>query len=162
MQQHGSKYLAHRPPPNPGTGVKRSNSTFLEHGHVAYQIKGNHECSSMVANNLPADPPKTLGDGDNRSKFNFFSENGLVAYKIKGNHECSDMVANIKLADTPPPPPGPGGWGQQVKFQLFQNMVKLHIKLKGITKCSSMVSTILPADLYTHHTTLTLWVGSKL
>ena len=27
-----------------------------ESGHVAYQIKGNHECSSMVANILPAEP----------------------------------------------------------------------------------------------------------
>ena len=26
------------------------NSTFSEHGHVAYQIKGNHECSNLVAN----------------------------------------------------------------------------------------------------------------
>ena len=28
---------------------------FSEHGHVAYQIKENHECSNMVANILPAD-----------------------------------------------------------------------------------------------------------
>ena len=33
------------------------NSTFPEHGRVAYQINGNHECSNMVANILPADPP---------------------------------------------------------------------------------------------------------
>ena len=32
-------------------------STFSEHGPVAYQIKGNHKCSNMVANILPADPP---------------------------------------------------------------------------------------------------------
>ena len=29
---------------------------FSEHGHVAYQIKGNHKCSYMVANILPAYP----------------------------------------------------------------------------------------------------------
>ena len=34
--------------------VKRSNLTFEEHDHVAYQIKGNRECSNMVANILPA------------------------------------------------------------------------------------------------------------
>ena len=43
MQQHGSKYFAHRPPPPPppthththtGDGINRS-----DHGHVAYQIK---------------------------------------------------------------------------------------------------------------------------
>ena len=34
------------PPPPPGPldmGSKDQNSTFSEHGHVAYQIKGNHE-----------------------------------------------------------------------------------------------------------------------
>ena len=52
---------------------------FLEHGRVAYQINGNHECRNMVAIILPADP----GVG---SKFNFFSEHGHVAYQINGNH----------------------------------------------------------------------------
>ena len=28
--------------PDPGDEVNRSNSFFSEHGHVAYQIKGNH------------------------------------------------------------------------------------------------------------------------
>ena len=30
---------------------------FLEYGHGLYQIKGNRECSNMVANILPAAPP---------------------------------------------------------------------------------------------------------
>ena len=40
-------------------GVKRleQNSTFSEQCHVAYQIRGNQECSKMVANDLPADQP---------------------------------------------------------------------------------------------------------
>ena len=38
MQQHGRKYY---PAPDPGIGVKCQNSTFSEHGHVAYQIKVN-------------------------------------------------------------------------------------------------------------------------
>ena len=33
-----------------------SKSTCSEHGCVAYQIKGNHKCSSVVAKILPADP----------------------------------------------------------------------------------------------------------
>ena len=51
MQQHGSKYFAHRPllihphPPDHGFRVNRLNSTFSAHGHVAYQIKENQECS---------------------------------------------------------------------------------------------------------------------
>ena len=31
-------------------------STFSEHGRIAYQNKGNHKCSNVVANILPADP----------------------------------------------------------------------------------------------------------
>ena len=73
MQQHGSKYFARRPPTpspllDPGDGLNMSNfnphyprgwcqnSTFSEHGNVAYQIKDNCECSNMVANIFPADP----------------------------------------------------------------------------------------------------------
>ena len=41
-------------PPLPDPRVKRSNLTFAEHDHVAYQIKGNRECSNKVANILPA------------------------------------------------------------------------------------------------------------
>ena len=55
MQQHGSNYLACRPTPlTLGLGSKGQNSTLSENGHVAYQIKGNHECSNMVANTLSA------------------------------------------------------------------------------------------------------------
>ena len=42
--------------------------------------------------------------------------------------------------------PRPWGWGQSVKFQLFQNMFMLHIRLKGIMQCSNLVSKIFPAD----------------
>ena len=46
-----------RQPPSPRPwGSKDWKATFLEHDHVAYQIKGNHECSNMVANILPAAP----------------------------------------------------------------------------------------------------------
>ena len=38
------------------TGSKVKIQTFSEHVHVAYRIKGNHECSSMVGNILPVDP----------------------------------------------------------------------------------------------------------
>ena len=55
------------PPPPPTLGSKGQLLTFAEHDHVAYQIKGNCECSNMVANILPAAPSPLL-----RSKFNFF------------------------------------------------------------------------------------------
>ena len=43
------------PTPDPMVGIKRSEFSFSEHGHVAYQIKENHECCNMVAKNLHAD-----------------------------------------------------------------------------------------------------------
>ena len=64
MKPRGRKYFARRfrppPPPPPPTQVMESigqHSTFSEHGHIAYQIKENHECSNMVETILPADPP---------------------------------------------------------------------------------------------------------
>ena len=59
-----------------GVGSKGHNSTFSEHGQVAYQIKGNHESSSMIPNILLADPyppptPWPWGLGQ-KFKFNFF------------------------------------------------------------------------------------------
>ena len=57
-----------------GGWSKRSKFNFFINGHVAYQIKGNHECSSMVANILlaePTHPPDPL-IGVKRSKFNSF------------------------------------------------------------------------------------------
>ena len=43
-------------PPPLTVGPKGQNSTFSEECHVAYQIKGNHKCSKMVANSFSADP----------------------------------------------------------------------------------------------------------
>ena len=109
MQQHGSKYVAHRPSLPRPWGSKGQNSTFSQQCHVAYQIYGNHECSNMVANILPTDPPPPPppdpGWWVKRPKFNI-SEHSHVAYQIKGNHICSNM-ANI----LPQPPPPPNPWG---------------------------------------------------
>ena len=80
-------------------GSKGQNSTFSEHGHVAYQIEENHECSNMVANILPADPPPpALGKGS-IGQNSTFSEHGLVAYQIKENLKCNNMDANILPLD---------------------------------------------------------------
>ena len=62
MQQHGSKYFARRHPETLGMGSVGQNSTFSEHGPVAYQIKDNQEYSNMVANILPQ-TASTLGMG---------------------------------------------------------------------------------------------------
>ena len=65
---------------------KGQKKTFSEYGHVAYQIKGNDECSKMVANILPADRPlsphpPTLGVW---SKSSFFRIMVMVHIKLKG------------------------------------------------------------------------------
>ena len=52
------------------------NSTFSEHNHVAYQIKGNHKCSNMVAYVLPADPYPSWG-WDQKVKIPTISSNWM-------------------------------------------------------------------------------------
>ena len=52
MQQHVSKYLQADPPQTLGMESVGQNSICSDYGHVAYQIKRNHECSNMVANVL--------------------------------------------------------------------------------------------------------------
>ena len=81
-------------------------------------------------------PPPPFGPGDGVSCQNsFFTEHGHVAYQIKKNYECSNMVANF--ASRPQIPQDHKVWGQNVKIQLFQNIVMLHIKLKGITNAAT-------------------------
>ena len=84
MQQHGSKYFAHRSP-TPLTlvlGLKGQNSTFSEHSHVAFQIKWIRKCSNIVANILLTDTPTpTLGMGSIGQK-STFSVHDNVAYLI--------------------------------------------------------------------------------
>ena len=122
------------PPPPRSVGSRGQNSTSSEDGLVIYQIKCNHECSSMVANILPADPLPILGVGLNGQN-STVSEYSHVAYQIKGDDACSDMVVK-KFQQTPPPPPPRTTrhweWNQKVKIHLFQNMVTLYIKLYGI------------------------------
>ena len=65
-------------------GSKDQNSTISEHGHVAYQIKDNHECSNMVANILPADPPPLdPGYEVSRSKSQLFQNMVMLHIKFK-------------------------------------------------------------------------------
>ena len=101
-----------------GVGSKGRNSTLSEYGHVAYQIKENHECSSMSRSIMPADPyptptpnPLTL-----KVKIQLFSEHGHVAYQIKEFYKCSNMVANILPADSP----DPGDGVNRSKFNFFR------------------------------------------
>ena len=68
------------------------NSTFPEHGHVAYQFKGNHEYSTcIVANMLPADyPPPHLNPGDLTIKGRYYDDIMLLCHGNWGDidHNC--------------------------------------------------------------------------
>ena len=70
MQQLGRKYFAGRTPTWPcGWGKV---CTVLEHGHVAYQIKWNQECSNMKAHVLSLQTPVTPGVESKVKTFFFF------------------------------------------------------------------------------------------
>ena len=88
MQQHDSKYFARRPPHTFPTQSIGQKSTFSEHDHVAYQIKGNHECSNMVANILHSDPPppppRTIGKIVSKDQIQLFQNMVMWYIKLKG------------------------------------------------------------------------------
>ena len=69
-------------------GSKGQNSTFSEHGHVAYQIKGNHGYSNMVANIMPADPPPD--PGSQKVKIQVFQNMVMLHIQLK-------MIANAVI-----------------------------------------------------------------
>ena len=130
MQQHGSKYFAHRTTipllPDPRVGSIGPMSTFSEHGHVAYQIRinGNHLMQQHGSKYFAHRPllihPHPPDHGFRVNRLNStFSAHGHVAYQRESGMQ--QMVANILPADPlpPPPPPDPGVWGQKVGIQIF-------------------------------------------
>ena len=96
MQQNGSKYFALRSPQALEIGSVGQNSTFTEHGHVAYQIKWITQIPPP-----PYDPRGMVSKGQN----SIFSEHGHVEYQVKGNHEFRNMVAIILPSISAPSPP---------------------------------------------------------
>ena len=67
-----------------GGGDEAKIELYSEYGHVAYQIKAENVCSTMVANILPTDTPLTQGMGSNGQTI-YFCESSHVAYQIKGH-----------------------------------------------------------------------------
>ena len=55
-----------------------------------------------------------------------FSEPDHVAYQLKGNHKMQQHGSKYFARRPPLPPHNPRGWGQKVKFQLSQNMVRYY------------------------------------
>ena len=91
-------------PPTLGVGSKGKNSTFSEYSHVAYQIKGNDECSNMVANILPQPPPPPdPWGGVKRSKYIYYHDMVMLHIKLKGMTHAATWQ-QIFYPQYPPPP----------------------------------------------------------
>ena len=136
-------------------GSKCQYATFSEHGHTAYQMKGNHECSNRETHILPADnhspPPLLVGWGQ---KVKIQLMHGHVVHQIKGNYKCSNMVAIFFFA--PPPPLDPGS--QNSKFSEHGHVA---YQINGNHECSNMVANILPTDPYPPYPHPDSWGGVK-
>ena len=72
-----SNVVANPPVPWGRVESKGQNSTFSEHGHVAYHIKWNHECSNTQAHIMSIHTP-SVG-----SFVKTFFESSHIAYQIR-------------------------------------------------------------------------------
>ena len=73
-------------PPTLGMGSIGQNSTFLEHGHVAYALKGNHKLQHNGSKHFARRLPPDAGEGSMGHNLTF-SEHGHVAYQIYWNNK---------------------------------------------------------------------------
>ena len=80
------------PPPDP-RGQKVKIQLFSEQYHISYQIKGDHECSNMVANVLPADPPPP--DPGVGVKFSLFQNMAMLQVKLKGIRQQTSPILEM-------------------------------------------------------------------
>ena len=112
-----------------GMGSIGQNSTFSEHGHVAYQIKWNHEMQQHGSKYFARRPPMPLTHSIGQKST--FSEHCHVASQRMQQH------GSKYFACRPPFPQDPRVWGPKSKIQFFQIMVMLHFKLKGIMNAAT-------------------------
>ena len=90
------KIFARRTPSTDPMGQKVKIHFFSELVHVAYKIKGNHECGNNVANILPA-PPTPWGWGQ-QFKSLLFQNMVMLLIKSKGITKCSNMVEIVQVS----------------------------------------------------------------
>ena len=122
-------------------GSKGQNSTFSEHGHVAYQIKGNDECSNMQAHILSLHTLSTPGVGSKVKTF-FILKVVMLHIKLKGM-EHRAPCKHIFYSYTHPQPLD----GVKKSTFFFLKVVMLHIKLKGMEHRAPCKHIFCP---YTH------------
>ena len=118
-----------------------------EHGHVAYQIKWNRECSNMQAHFLSLHTLSTPGVG---SRVETFFSQIQFAYQIRREWSIEHHASTYSvLTDTLE------AWGG-VKGQniFFLKVVMLHIKLKAI-KHRALCKHLIFLSL---HTPSTCWL----
>ena len=111
------------PSPRPWEwGSKGQNSAFSEYDHVAYQIKGNNECSNMQAHILSLHPPSTAEVGSKVKTF-FFLKVVMLHIKLNGmGHRAPNKHIHIFCPYT--------HLGLKSQTMFTQKVVISHIKLK--------------------------------
>ena len=115
-------------------GSKGQNLTFSEHGHVAYQIKENDECSNMQSHILFLHTTLTPGMGSKVKPF--FLKVVKLYSKREWNVEHHASTYSI-LTHT-----------VKCSNYFFLNIVMLHIKLKGMEHRAPCKHIFCP---YTHY-----------
>ena len=114
-------------------GSKCQNSIFLEHGHVAYQIKGNHVCINMVETSLAGNPSHPLLPWGSKGQNQIFTEYDHIILNRFSNSETWQQIFCLHTFSLPH---STLGVGLKVKIQL-ENMVMLHMKLNRIAKAAT-------------------------
>ena len=103
-------------------GQKFKIQPFSEHSHVAYLIKGNHECNSKVASILPADPTPTSATWSwgwgQKVKILLFQNMVMLHINFKGITNAATWQQII----FPCRPPAPDPWDgvNRSKVNLFR------------------------------------------
>ena len=103
MKQHGSKYFAHRPLPDPLTlllGSIGQNTHFQNmplYISTLRESRMQHHGGKSFAHRppTPTPPQHTLGMGSIDRNSIFFQDMVMLHIKLKGITKCSSMVANI-------------------------------------------------------------------
>ena len=82
MQQHGCKHLPLRPP-TLGKGSLGQNSTFSDHGHVVYQVKGNHAMQQLGKQFFARTPINDPGGWVQKYKIQLYQNMVTLHIKLK-------------------------------------------------------------------------------
>ena len=121
-------------------GSKGQNSTFSEHGHVANQIKGNHQMQQHGSKYVARIPLPDPEEWSQKVKLQPFQNMVILHIKLMGITKCSSNVANILPSD----PYLTLGMGSIDHNETILEDGHVACQIKGLTECSSMVANILP------------------